>query len=594
MESESLDRRLAAILSADAVAYSWLMARDEETTVATLKRHRNAMMSLVRQHRGRVVDDLADGLLAEFPSAIDAVACAVQTQRDVEARNLEYADTPAMRFRIGVHVGEVLVDGDRLFGDAVNISARVRENADEGGVMLSGTARFHIEGRLDVTIEDLGSVSLKHIPTPVEICRVVLGEVPRENDGRHATGRSLPVPGFSGRPAIAVLPFQNLSGDAAQDAFADSISEDLIHRISARRFFPVVARNSSFTYKGQSADPRQIGADLGVRYVVDGSVRRSNDRVRISVELVDATTGLQAWSGRYDRELGEVFALQDEITATICGAIEPELQRIELRRSERRDPRSLDAWECVQRGIWHYNTRRQEDVGAARQLFERAAELDPSFAPPWAYLALTGTIEVANGWTGSPGRVLHQSAKWATRALELDPLDPYAHHASGMSAMMQGRHEQAAAAQSRAIEIDPSFALGYFGLGAVFAIRGPADEAMAMLEKAIRLSPRDPVMPSFLWNLANAHFMAEQYEDAVRYAEEALPDRASNFVLRSVYAAALAHAGREEKARLQVATLVEMAPTISADGVRRFMEYMSIEPGFVSRVLSGLRTGGLV
>lgn len=299
MESESLDRRLAAILSADAVAYSWLMARDEETTVATLKRHRNAMMSLVRQHRGRVVDDLADGLLAEFPSAIDAVACAVQTQRDVEARNLEYADTPAMRFRIGVHVGEVLVDGDRLFGDAVNISARVRENADEGGVMLSGTARFHIEGRLDVTIEDLGSVSLKHIPTPVEICRVVLGEVPRENDGR-----------------------------------------------------PVRAR--------------------------------------------------------------------------------------------------------------------------------------------------------------------------------------YAH--------------------------------------------GGAND----------------VMPSFLWNLANAHFMAEQYEDAVRYAEEALTDRASNFVLRSVYAAALAHAGREEKARLQVATLVEMAPTISADGVRRFMEYMSIEPGFVSRVLSGLRTGGLV
>ena len=317
-----MERKLAAILSADAVGYSRLMADDEAETVETIKAHKGLMGGLIRQHAGRVVDAVADDLMADFPSVVDAVACSVAIQSELATRNRDLAPTRKMLFRIGVNLGDVIVDQRRIYGDGVNIAARIQALADEGGVSISGTAFDQVEGKLGLEFDDLGQHQVKHIPRAVRVYRVRVTEA-------HEEATSQTVPGFSGRPAIAVLPFDNLSGDPDQEYFADGLVEDLITRLSTWRRFPVIARNSSFVYKGSAVDVRQVSQELGVRYVVEGSVRKDGDRVRISAQLVDATTGHHVWADRFDRKLQDVFALQDEITEAIASSMHPDLSRSE-------------------------------------------------------------------------------------------------------------------------------------------------------------------------------------------------------------------------------------------------------------------------
>jgi adenylate cyclase len=377
----SVEGKLAAILSADVVGYSRLMAEDQDATVRTVTAYREEVELLVRQHQGRLVDFTGDEFLAEFPTAFESVRCAVESQKVLEARNSELPSERRMQFRMGIHLGDVAVQEGRLFGDGVNIAARLQALAEAGGICISGNIHDLVHTKLGVGFDDLGTQSVKNIRDPVRLYRVKLDAAaappeaaPRSlrrmalaapvvllvavaafagwriiihEDEPDPTASGLTVPGITGRPAIAVLPFDNLSGDPEQDYFVAGLAEDLITRLSSWRQFPVIARNSSFAYQGRAVDVRQVSRELGARYLVEGSVRRSEDRVRITAQLIDATTGLHVWAERYDRDLGDVFALQDEITEAIVGSMDPELLEFEGERATRRDPENLDAWEPV-------------------------------------------------------------------------------------------------------------------------------------------------------------------------------------------------------------------------------------------------------
>ncbi len=382
------ERRLAAILSADVAGYSRLMAEDEQGTIQTIRAYRSLISSLVSDHHGHVVDSPGDNLLAEFPNALDAVQSAVEIQAVLRVRNQSLAENRQMLFRIGVHLGDITADGDRIYGDGVNIAARLEGLAEPGGVCISGAVHEQVRGKLEIGYIDLGEQSVKNIPEPLRAYRVQFERVPEapRSEPRRTRwlvavvavllllgigawalwdSRLATVPGFAGVPAIAVLPFENLSGDPEQEYFVDGMAEDLITRLSSSQFLRVIARNSSFVYKGRAVDVKQVSQELSVRYVVEGSVRKSGDRVRISAQLIDATTGLHVWASTYDRELRDVFALQDEISQTIAVSIRPEVVASEQERVMRRNPQSLDAYENVLRGRWHHSKLTRDDNAKA-------------------------------------------------------------------------------------------------------------------------------------------------------------------------------------------------------------------------------------
>jgi adenylate cyclase len=577
---EAVQRKLAALLSADVVGYSRLMAQDEVATLKTLNAHRDAMGGLIRQHGGRVVDAVGDNLLAEFPSVVDAVACAVAIQRELGTRN---ADLPAQRqmpFRIGIHLGDVMVDGERIYGDGVNIAARLETVAEAGGICISGTVHEQVRHKLSQAYEDLGEQSLKNIADPVRVYRV--RPAPAEEADEAA---ALTVPGFGGRPAIAVLAFDNLSGDPEQEYFADGIAEDLITRLSAFRLFPVIARNSSFTYKGKSVDVKQVSRELGVRYVVEGSVRRSSAQVRISAQLIDATTGHHLWAERYDRKLGDIFALQDEITETIIASLEPTLERVERRRVIRHAAQNLDAWECVQRGWWHLSRVRKGDNVKARALFRRATELDSHFSRAFSGLAVSHAQELTYGWSESPAQAVADGLTAADRSVVLGEGDPRAHVALGDLSGFAGQFDRAVAAHTRATELDPSFALAHFGLGCSLTASGRADDGIVMLEKAIRLSPRDRSMHLFLSYIALAHFVAERYDETVVWAKKSLELQPNHSMPWGLVAAAYGHLGQKEEA--QAALDARERLHVTEEHLRIIMP-----PAILQRYLDGWRKAG--
>ncbi len=468
MSPTTTKRKLTAILSADAVGYSRLMAQDEAATVKTLNAYRDAMSGLVRQHGGRVIDAVGDNLLADFPSVVDAVASAVDIQRELAGRNAELPPERRMPFRIGINLGDVMVEGDRIIGDGVNVAARVEGLAEPGGIAISGTTFDHVGGKLALEFEDLGEQTVKNIPKRVRVYRVVA----KSRDATAAAGdealvgaAELTVPGFSGRPAIAVLPFDNLSGDPEQEYFADGIAEDLITRLSSWRWFPVIARNSSFSYKGKSVDVRQVSRELGVRYVVEGSVRKAGNRVRVSAQLIDATTGHHLWAERYDRELEGIFELQDEITETIVVSLEPAMDKVERERALRQDPRNLQAWDCVQRGWWHMFQFAKDDNLKARSYFLKASELDPHFSSPFSGLALSHYLDVTYQWSESPAQSLASIYQAAEKAVSLDDNDAIAHYARGLACWTMGEYEQGIVEAERGIALNPSYAHSYSGQG---------------------------------------------------------------------------------------------------------------------------------
>jgi adenylate cyclase len=615
-------RKLAAILSADVVGYSRLMAEDESATIRTLTDYREAISMLVRQHRGRVVDSPGDNLLAEFPTALDAVQAAVEIQRVIGARNADLPGERRMNFRIGVHLGDISLEGERLYGEGVNIAARLEGLAESGGVCISGTVQEQVRHKLEVGYEDLGEQSVKNIPEPIRAYQVReprVGPPPVEHPARGRpvllvgilvlgglvgvllwrlstpsvtpTDEQLTVPGFGGAPAIAVLPFDNLSGDPEQEYFADGIVEDLITRMSAVRDFPVISRNSSFIYKGRSVDVKQVSRELGVRYVIEGSVRKAGDRVRINAQLIDATTGAHIWAKTYDRELKDLFAVQDEIVEAIFSSAGLEWIAAERERAVRKEPDNLDAWEFFQRASWHYLRHTKDDSVTARSLLQQAIALDPHFAPAFVGLAYGHQEDVIRKWSASPGHSIAEMERAARQAIEADPNYPWAHSASGAAYRITGQWDKAIAAFERAIQLNPSFSNAYFQLAICLAVTGRPDEALAKMDKAIRLSPQNPLMNQYHWAIALAHSAARRYEEAVEWGEKSRRLTSDDPVVYPTLVMSYAHLGRLEEARSLKDAWLRLQPQASLASVRSRMP--NLDPELVERTIDGLRRAGL-
>ena len=367
-----MERRLAAILAADMVGYSRLMEADEEGTIARQKVHRAELIEpAISSHGGRIVKTMGDGLLLEFPSVVDAVKCALAVQQGMAEREAEVPEDLRIQYRVGINLGDIVIDGEDILGDGVNVAARLESLAEPGGICISGTVYDHIAGKIEAGFDDLGPQTVKNIVRPIRVLRV---RPQAQSDP--ITDISAPVPGFQGRPAIAVLALQNLSGDPEQEYFADGIAEDILTRLAMWRWMPVIARNSSFAYKGKSIDVRRIGRELGARYVLEGSVRKAGGRVRVTGQLIDTESGHHIWADRYDRSLDDIFAVQDEIADAIISALEPAVGEAEMQRTRLKPPASFDAWELHQRGMWHFSRNTKEDFVEARESFERAIEID--------------------------------------------------------------------------------------------------------------------------------------------------------------------------------------------------------------------------
>jgi TolB-like protein/predicted Zn-dependent protease len=401
----------------------------------------------------------------------------------------------------------------------------------------------------------------------------------------------LTVPGFEGRPAIAVLPFDNLSGDPDQEYFADGIAEDLITRLSSWREFPVIARNSSFTYKGKAVDVKQVSRELGVHYVVEGSVRKVGDRVRISAQLIDATTGHHVWAETYDRELQDIFELQDEITQAIVASMFTELERFEWERVARQPPQNLDAYDCTQRGWWYFLKQTKEDMTKARSLFERAIELDPRYLEGFHGLGVTHYMDLINLWTDSPDESIAKLTEAARTCVALDEKNAFGQLGLGYTYRITGEAEKAIAALKLAIELNPSLTTAYHELGISLALLGRPDEAIANSEKAMRLSPHDPLMWLFLSGVALAYAVAGRHEEAVEWSQRSLQRKSDWFLSHLVLAYSYASLGRAEAARGAIDELLRHSPDVSLSGLKLLLS--TAEPAFAERALDGLRKAGL-
>ena len=581
-----MERRLAAIMVTDVVGYSRLIRSDEEGTLAALKALRTDLIDpKIAEHHGRVVKLMGDGMLAEFTSAVEAVRAAVEAQRAVAERNADLPEDKRIAFRVGINLGDVVVDGDDIHGDGVNVAARLEGLAEAGGICLSGGVYDQVRDRIDFPFEDLGEHQVKNIDRPVRVWRWVTDGVAA---GTASANKPLPLPD---KPSIAVLAFDNLSSDPDQEYFADGIAEDIITALSKFRWFFVIARNSSFAYKGKLVDVKQVAEELGVRYVLEGSVRKAGSRIRISAQLIDAQTGNHVWAERYDRELADIFELQDEMTATIVGAIEPELGGAERARAKRKPPDNLDAWDRYQRGLWHLWRFTRDDYGEAEKLFQSAIDLDPGFGPAYAGVAYLLNSSVIFGWTDAPDQTLGQALRAGQQAVSADDKDAFAHLALGRIHTMQGDFETAIAELEKAIDLNPNLALAYYGLGFALVWSGRAREALPLIHKAIRQSPQDPALWGFETLVGYAHMQLGEYAAAVEWLRKAARHPNSGFWANLHLAIAFVEQEESDKARAAMDAALQLQPDLSVTAVAAMLG--SFRPDLKDRYLDGLRKMGL-
>jgi adenylate cyclase len=552
MATARVERRLTAIFAADVVGYSRLTSMDEEGTHVQLKEHLRALVAPnIHEHRGHVVKNTGDGMLAEFSSVVDAVRCALDVQRGMTERNADMPREKRIEFRIGINVGDVIIDDGDIFGDGVNVAVRLEGIAEPGGICVSGPVREYVQGRLDATLEDAGEQKLKNIDRPVRVYRVQL---------YHPTTEAKPVLDLPDKPSIAVLPFTNMSGDSEQEYFSDGVAEDIITMLSRSLSLSVVARNSSFTYKGRMVGVKQIACQLGVRYVLEGSVRRGGNRVRVTAQLIDAETGNQLWAERYDRAPTDIFAVQDEITEAVVIAIVPAVAERERRRAARKPPESLSAWEAYQRGLWHHGRIGPAENDAAQRFYRRSIDLDPNFAPAYAALASAIRHGALTYQTYSIAEAVHEGLPLAQKAISLDPMDAAAHTSMGWGLMTIGDHDGMLAEGRKALAINPNFADAHFLLGAALQFSGRPREALESIRKAIRFDPQSPTRYNRMLNLAIAYYFLREYEAAVNAAKEVLRVYSDHPQADRYLAAALGQAGHSDEARRALQRAIALSP----------------------------------
>ncbi len=581
MAADRIQRRLAAILAADVVGYSRLMSVDEAGTLAALKAYREDLINpKIAEYGGRVVKLMGDGALMEFPSVVAAVECAVAIQCGIVGRNAGVPGDKQIEFRIGVNLGDVIIDGDDIYGDGVNVTARLESLAEPSGICVSGDVYRQVAGKLDLAFDDLGDLRVKNIANPVRVYRVIL------NGADRSDAEALPLPD---KPSIAVLPFENMSGDAEQEYFADGISEDIITSLSKLSQLLVIARNSSFTYKGRAVKVQEIARELGVRYVIEGSVRKSGNRVRITAQLIDSTTGGHLWAERFDRDLTDIFAVQDEVTQEIVTAMAVKLTADDHKRLKTIGTDNLEAYDYFLRGRELFWPQSKGGNSLAKAMFERARDLDTKFAPAYAFLSFSHLMDYINQWNEAADQSLERAYEIAQKGIQLNETYPWSRVAFGNACLWKRQHDQAIAEYERAIAQDPNFALGYMGLGWALHYVRRSEEAIELINRGMRLDPHYP--DNRLHWLAQAYFQLGRYEEAIDLLKRRLIRKPDTDISRVLLAASYGHLGRKEEAKAEWVEALRVNPNYSLEHRRKILPYK--DPADFEKTVSGLRKAGL-
>jgi adenylate cyclase len=579
-----MERRLAAIFAADVAGYSRLIGADEEGTFARLKAHRRELIDpKIAEHDGRIVKTTGDGLLVEFASPVKAVRCAIEVQQGMVERNGDLPRENRIEFRIGINLGDVIVEEGDIYGDGVNVAARLEGIAEPGAVYVSRAVRDFVRDKLEIPLEDLGERPLKNIAKPVRVFRIGA-------QGRAGHEPPAPAPpSVPDKPSIAVLPFANMSGDAEQEYFSDGITEDLITDLSKVSSLFVIARNSSFAYKGRSVKVQDIGRDLGVRFVLEGSIRKAGNRVRITAQLINADSGGHLWAERFDRDLTDIFSTQDEVVEKIVGALAIKLTRGEEQRLHQRATGSLAAYETWLRAREMLSRGTRQSVLEAQAMYRRAIEIDPNFAAPHAGLSLAAISGYVSGWAPDAAQALDEAERWARRAIELNEQEPVSHMALGNVLLWRRDHEAALAETNRMIALDPNFAQGYGGRGLALMYAGRPAEALEAIATAMRL---DPLYPAILLHFqAQANFSLGSYEAAAQLLVQRIARTPGTDASRMLLASCYGHLGRFDEARATWRELLEVNPDFSLTQRAQVLPYKN--PADFQRITDGLAKAGL-
>jgi TolB-like protein/class 3 adenylate cyclase/Flp pilus assembly protein TadD len=582
-----VERRLAAILAADVAGYSRLMGEDEEGTLAALRAVRREFADpKIAEHRGRIVKTTGDGLLVEFASVVDAVRCAVELQREMIARN---AATPAERrieFRIGINVGDIIIEDGDIFGDGVNVAARLEALAEPGGICLSAAAHEQVRDRLDIAFDDLGEQPVKNITRPVRTYAVALGA---SSHAARPVGARLPLPD---KPSLAVLPFQNLTGDPEQEYFVDGMVEEITTAIARLPWLFVIARNSAFAYKGRTVDVKQVAQELGVRYVLEGSVRKAGNRVRITGQLIDTATGAHIWADRFDGALDDIFELQDQVASSVAGAIEPKLRQSEIERASRKPAANLTAYDLYLRALAQSYRYTEEGLAEAVVLARQALAIDPAYTPAAALVGRCRGQQRGQGWGALSAADVVEACHLARQALEAERDDTETISLAAWTlSVLAGEAAMAAAALDRALALNPNAAHAWLFRGFIHAVRNQPEAAIKALERARRLSPFDPRTFLYAQNIAIAHLAARRFELAIEWADRALHDQPRLVSAMRFKVAANAHLGHLDEARAELRRVLAIDPKLTIAGFREYAHFYA--PEVLELFVTGLRLAGL-
>jgi len=581
MPQDGSKRKLAAIISADVKGYSLLLADDESFTIKTLKEYREIMSYCIGQHNGRVVDSPGDNLLAEFSSAVDAVQCAVEIQKQLKKENERLVADKRLNFRIGVNIGDIVQDGDHIYGSGVNVAARIEGIADPGGICLSRSAFDQVKEKLDFTFEYVGEHEAKNIKEPVRVYKVLMdSESPRP-----LVDEPLELPD---KPSIAVLPFVNMSGDSGQEYFSDGLTEQIINGLCKVSSLFVIARNSSFAYKGKSVHIQQVGKELGVRYILEGSVQKAADRVRITAQLIDATTGYHLWSENYDRDLSDIFALQDEITLKIMSAL-----RIKLTWGEQArlwgKVTNIRAFDKEMRGADCFHRLNEKDNKQARHFFKEAINIDNDSAIAYVMLGFTHLLDFVYGWSKSPIESFEHAEKNVEKALALNDSIDLAHSLLGYIYLFNRQHDEAIKAGERAVELNPNGAEAHAILASILIQSDKIESAIKLLERALRLNP---IPQSYYYiHLALAYLNIGQYEKAIEASKKALSGNPDQLPPYLTLAASYSSLNRTEDAHEAAEEILRIQPGFSLEYHANTLPFKNQEK--LDKYINALRKAGL-
>jgi adenylate cyclase len=586
MAEERVKRKLTAILSADVKGYSRLMGEDELATVRTLEAYREMIVEVIRNYSGRVVDSPGDNLLAEFGSVVDAVECAVDIQKELKAKNAELPEDRKMEFRIGINLGDVIEEGERIYGDGVNVAARIEGLAAGGGICISGTAFDQVESKLGLEFDYLGEQSVKNIKKPVRVYRVKTERGVSDVE----MSRELPLPD---KPSIAVLPFVNMSGDPDQEYFSDGITEDIITNLSKVSGLFVISRNSSFLYKGKKAKIQDVAKDLGVHYVLEGSVRRAGDQVRITAQLIDGKSEHHVWADSYDRELKDIFSVQDEVTRKVVSELAIALTATESDRLPRKHTENFEAYDMYLRAKKELYVHKKENTLKAIKMSQRVIDLDPNFAGGYQNLSLLLSRAIRFGWSESPREDLEKALKLAQKAISVDDKFPLSYMALANAYLQQGKHDDALAAANRAAAILPGDSDTIVWLGYYLNWVGRAEEAITAIKKSRELNPMYLYggWPVYLAFMGIACFTAGLYEESISNMKKAIEIFGSSVSWVPFLIASYSMLERKEEAKESAQQLLKAVPTFSLSSWKYWRLYKSSEDS--ERLYEALRKAGL-